>query len=581
MKTLILLGFLFSTILFTVRAQPLIYASPGEIHVPDNYPTIQGAINAANPEDVIYVHANTYIENVVVNKKVYLIGDGVRNTFIDGDGSGPVVTITSSNVMISGFNLRNSPSFGVHVILCDSSIITNNHIVDCATGISIDGSYSNMITDNSVADCTTGFSLTNAFNSHFEDNIVYGNLIRGFDVYWGTFNSIKNNLVENASAYGMSIGGNNHTIWGNTIAGCATGMYLTDYLQCENNTIFHNNFFDNQNQIQISIFNPLSTNNRFDLGWPKGGNYWSDHNNPDIRSGPNQLGPGSDAISDVPYNVDSQIQDRFPCAGPINYFEAFMIDLVEILVISNSTVTDFRLNMGSSTISFNVTGDSGVGFCRVDIPNPVISGLWQNSYRVLVDGVPIDFGNWTEGLKTYIYFRYLHSTRGIVIEHWSPPTEPAIESCDLVGDQKDLFALGETVYVTGINYLPTTTYDLYIVVDVETWTNGMPIPERVPDTEPTVSSDMLGDVVPTVVWHNPQIVGKYDIVVDVNSNSLYDEGIDALDDNDVEVTAGFIIPEFTLFLILILFMLTTLLTIVSRRKLNCARTVRVCSGWLA
>jgi hypothetical protein len=44
--------------------------------------------------------------------------------------------------------------------------------------------------------------------------------------------------------------------------------------------------------------------------------------------------------------------------------------------------------------------------------------------------------------------------------------------------------------------------------------------------------------------------------VDVNGNGRYDEGIDALDDNEVEITAGFVVPEFpsslALFLLLVL-----------------------------
>lgn len=44
---------------------------------------------------------------------------------------------------------------------------------------------------------------------------------------------------------------------------------------------------------------------------------------------------------------------------------------------------------------------------------------------------------------------------------------------------------------------------------------------------------------------SPLIPGKYDIVVDVNGNGVYDDGVDALDDKDVQVTAGFfVIPEY-------------------------------------
>ena len=37
--------------------------------------------------------------------------------------------------------------------------------------------------------------------------------------------------------------------------------------------------------------------------------------------------------------------------------------------------------------------------------------------------------------------------------------------------------------------------------------------------------------------------GKYDIVVDVNDNAIYDECIDALDDFDVGTAGFFMVPE--------------------------------------
>jgi hypothetical protein len=53
-----------------------------------------------------------------------------------------------------------------------------------------------------------------------------------------------------------------------------------------------------------------------------------------------------------------------------------------------------------------------------------------------------------------------------------------------------------------------------------------------------------GMIAPTLTWAAPLVPGKYDIVVDVNNNTQYDVGIDTLDDNDIEVTAGFfVIPE--------------------------------------
>jgi len=72
-----------------------------EIIVPDNYPTIQEAINNANEGDIIYVRNGTYYENVIVNKTVSLIGDNKFDTTIDGGGSGKVIFITADNVTVT------------------------------------------------------------------------------------------------------------------------------------------------------------------------------------------------------------------------------------------------------------------------------------------------------------------------------------------------------------------------------------------------------------------------------------------------------------------------------------------------
>jgi hypothetical protein len=74
------------------------------------------------------------------------------------------------------------------------------------------------------------------------------------------------------------------------------------------------------------------------------------------------------------------------------------------------------MNTMQKTISFNVAGESGIGFCRVDIPKVIVSGLWQNNYKVLInDQEPLYTRNWTSGATTYIYFQYQHSTKEVVI----------------------------------------------------------------------------------------------------------------------------------------------------------------------
>jgi pectin methylesterase-like acyl-CoA thioesterase len=72
---LVLALLLVSTVALAFNVQPA-RTEPTTITVPDDYPTIQEAINAANPEDTIYVRAGAYVENVIVNKTVFIIGEG-------------------------------------------------------------------------------------------------------------------------------------------------------------------------------------------------------------------------------------------------------------------------------------------------------------------------------------------------------------------------------------------------------------------------------------------------------------------------------------------------------------------------
>jgi hypothetical protein len=143
---------------------------------------------------------------------------------------------------------------------------------------------------------------------------------------------------------------------------------------------------------------------------------------------------------------------------------------------------------------------------------------------------------------------------------------PVIESCNVSGTIKDSFAQGEPVYINGSGLAPFATYDLYVVNDVDNWVNGTSIPARVPDTAINVSTDVAGTISPAVAWSDPQTFGSYDMIVDLNGNGVYDAGIDILDNNDILVTAGFVIPEFASAATLAMLFIATTLSVAARRK---------------
>ncbi|MFQ6060517.1 MAG: cell surface protein, partial [Thermoplasmata archaeon] len=89
-----------------VRATTLYVGGGG----PGNYTTIQAAINAASPGDVVYVYSGTYSENVIVSKSLSLIGEDAQTAIIDAGSSDSAVTVTFDWVNITGFTLTNSGS---------------------------------------------------------------------------------------------------------------------------------------------------------------------------------------------------------------------------------------------------------------------------------------------------------------------------------------------------------------------------------------------------------------------------------------------------------------------------------------
>lgn len=75
--------------------------------VPSDYPTIQAAIDAADPGDVVFVEPGTYREHVRLRSRISLIGAGANVTTLDGEGRGvSLVDYTGArNVVLQGFTL--------------------------------------------------------------------------------------------------------------------------------------------------------------------------------------------------------------------------------------------------------------------------------------------------------------------------------------------------------------------------------------------------------------------------------------------------------------------------------------------
>jgi len=290
----------------------LVKAEATTIIVPDDYPTIQEAINNANEGDIIYVRAGMYKGHVVVNKAVSLIGENSVTTIIDGGWFRSSVEVLMDNVTIAGFNIRNSRSAYRFAGVALQSVKFCNVSWNILTG-NFDGIYAEYSLNNTFCH---NFILGNSWNGvHLKydcryNSIAFNTILNSRIGIGLEASSISNSILCNHIAecewHGILTYCSSNSIIGNTITNCFTGMYLSE----EMSVIYHNNFIGNTYQITC-----YSAPNIWDNGYPSGGNYWGS-SGVDEYSGPYQNETGSDGISDYALVIDAGNIDHYPLMKP-------------------------------------------------------------------------------------------------------------------------------------------------------------------------------------------------------------------------------------------------------------------------
>jgi len=277
-------------------------ASPATIYVPDDYLTIQAAIDAANPGDTIIVRDGTYTENVDLNKDHLTIQseNGAEVTIVQAANPNyHVFEITDDYVNISGFTIKEATAdekAGIclsnveychvsgnichnnyHGILLNSS--PNNTLEDNTcfsnywSGILLSFSSNNTVENNSCSESTYfGIGLhsssnnilenNNCFKNHYlgiclslssNSNIVKSNIISENNDGICLQYSSNSNIVEDNTCSGnvfdgilLSYSASNNNVKDNTCSGNSYGIHL---LSSSVNTIYINNFIDNVDNV--------------------------------------------------------------------------------------------------------------------------------------------------------------------------------------------------------------------------------------------------------------------------------------------------------------------------------------------
>jgi parallel beta-helix repeat protein len=217
------------------------------LNVPEDYPTIQEAINAAVDGDTVLVDNGTYTENInFLGKAITVISvNGPESTVIDGNASGRVVTFNSgegTSSVLSGFTITNGlADFGGGIYCYYSSPTITNCTI---SGNSADGYgggiYCRGNSSPTITNCTiSGNSAEEMGGGIYCDEsspVITNCIISGNSATWGggiccdhnsspiiTNCTINDNSAKEGEGGGISCWDSSPTITNCTINGNSAG----------------------------------------------------------------------------------------------------------------------------------------------------------------------------------------------------------------------------------------------------------------------------------------------------------------------------------------------------------------------
>jgi len=360
----VLFSILLTSILIVANTNPV--KSQSTITVPDDYPTIQEAVDAAIPGDTVRVRSGIYREEVRINESVSLIGENPETTIIQGYViTTPPWENSVDSVRIEGFTVGQIPP---DIALFDIGpvwIVGNNGILS-----------------NNV--------LLNA-GAHNIDNDVPSVYICGSN--WTIVNNTLLDVQLGDGDTGILLDGSNNTLAFNQIGSEETPASAWNiFCWHQGNYIHHNNVYLSQS---IWARKPYGIGtSKWDDGYPSGGNYWGSSTTPDLYSGPYQNLTGGDGICDMPFitRLNGNNTDRFPLLNPwtqqsTDYLDVTRKDLIyTVELTTNVTVANLKVTYGSLRLDlFGLSGDSG--FVRITQP----TGLNSSNIKVFLNNTRIAF----------------------------------------------------------------------------------------------------------------------------------------------------------------------------------------------
>jgi len=285
-------------------------SSSAMIYVPDSYPTIQAAVDAAEDrDDNVFEITTNY-----VNISGFTVKDttGISSMQLN---RADYCNISNNNVMGKGSNSFN----GIHLSHSSNNIISNNNNYNNQHGIRLDYSSNNTIKNNDNRDnLIDGIALFFSSNNNTITSNNNYNCESNFGIY--IFSSSRNTIENNnnhANARGIYLNSaSNNILSNNANTNNSYGIYLQHH--SSNNKIYLNNFINNTDNVcthnSTNIWNSTDAINYSYNGSRYTnyiGNYWDDYTGNDTDD---------DGMGDTHYCINSD-NDIYPLMQPwANYF---------------------------------------------------------------------------------------------------------------------------------------------------------------------------------------------------------------------------------------------------------------------
>ncbi len=187
------------------------------LRVPEDYTSIQAAIDAALPGDRVLVNDGTYYETLVVNKPLLLESvNGFETTLVVGVANQHTIEVQSADVAIKGFDVAGaSANQKAGIYFAQGAHNGEAKYNRCADIVAVDPSYAGVYVDDAdfvvvndqlcEAPGTFGVRVDDSIGSHVSNNTANNQTGAGFYIYRSSDVIVENNQARNNQLAGINI----------------------------------------------------------------------------------------------------------------------------------------------------------------------------------------------------------------------------------------------------------------------------------------------------------------------------------------------------------------------------------------